>query len=324
MTDSDDSCVLDTVAKHPICAPAKKRQKKDAKILGKSEFPSSQPLSQELTPLQLFEADEHSQASECTQHTQRQASFITDVDVARSPLCASTPKADSPPHAERSNESLQSNAEPSVPLSAVQDLIKVEINEAVKSLRQELFECREQLADSRKDINSLQIQAAHQSAEISSLKQKLDNRTTAVGSNSNLNEVSLTALDVVKVHEYDSETPCFHLDVETIQYIKDYSKSRRNFISNVARKMFSMEERARDCNVAGIKNRALLSPQKTRFNKICTYTAEHYGLQRSVQLAAEVRAAIDDTNRKYRDDLKKRKIKKNVEPGFLVPVQNND
>ena len=290
MTDSDDSCVLDTVAKHPICAPAKKRQKKDAKILGKSEFPSSQPLSQELTPLQLFEADEHSQASECTQHTQRQASFITDVDVARSPLCASTPKADSPPHAERSNESLQSNAEPSVPLSAVQDLIKVEINEAVKSLRQELFECREQLADSRKDINSLQIQAAHQSAEIS-----------------NLNEVSLTALDVVKVHEYDSETPCFHLDVETIQYIKDYSKSRRNFISNVARKMFSMEERARDCNVAGIKNRALLSPQKTRFNKICTYTAEHYGLQRSVQLAAEVRAAIDDTNRKYRDDLKKRK-----------------
>ena len=97
----------------------------------------------------------------------------------------------------------------------------------------------------------------------------------------------------------------------------------RNY-RNLVKKAFSTEERARDCNIAGLKYRALLFPTKTRFQKICTYTATHYATEYDSSLATEVRQIIDETNRKFRDDLKKKKSQKLVDDSIIVPQINND
>ena len=85
-----------------------------------------------------------------------------------------------------------------------------------------------------------------------------------------------------------------------------------------------MKERARECNVSGKNNRAILSPTKNRFHQICSYTAEQYGTQINEKLATEVRQTIDDTNRKFRSDLRRKKHKTRVAAGQIVSVQNSD
>ena len=138
-----------------------------------------------------------------------------------------------------------------------------------------------------------------------------------------MNNISLTSLDCVKLNQHDSHIPCHFLDPDTLENLKLLSKSKRHFISNLCRKMFAMEERIRDCNVAGLKSRAPMSPDKSRYHTIVRYTAQLYQVDKSYQLGVEVRAVIDDTNRKYREEIKRRKSLKIVQESTIA-LQNDD
>ena len=124
----------------------------------------------------------------------------------------------------------------------------------------------------------------------------------------------LTPLDVKRVHEYDTEEPRYNFSDETLIKIKRYSRTRRVFAANAARHMFSVQERARDANISGTKNREMLSPQKSRFDRICTYTAKMYDVEVNSQLASEIRVSVDEANRKFREDLKGEKFKRDSNP----------
>ena len=126
----------------------------------------------------------------------------------------------------------------------------------------------------------------------------------------NLAEIELSPDDVQSTHDHDSLMPNYTLSQDVVTSIKEFSRSRRIFIANITRKMFSMQERAQDANTAGSKNRPALSPTKSRYRRICFYTAQQYNIPRDETLQSEVRKTMDDTNRRYRDDLKVRKIRR--------------
>ena len=138
-----------------------------------------------------------------------------------------------------------------------------------------------------------------------------------------ISNIQLTPMDIERVHEHDSLTGAHSLAQEEIARTRNSSKSKRMFVANLTRKMFSMEERIRDCNVAGIRNRPPLSPTKTRFERICVYTSQQFGCAMDVALRAEVRKTVDDTNRRYREDLKVRKSRFEAE-GEIHQVPRDD
>ena len=255
--------------------------------------------------------------------------FDFDEQDSVSPLQASTPKSVHPLPASTSTDTELSCLQPSIELSTVQDMI----DKAVQPLRLQLSEHSAQLRESKEKLNSAQNELTKTRLDLEEAKKRIfEQEFTIRGIKSQIeskppnfiasNDVSITPLDVVKIHELDSETPSYELDHETVTKIKSFAKSQKIFISNVTRKMFSIEERARDCNVAGAKDRPLLSPSKTRFEKICAYTAQQYGLDLNGHLACEVRQTIDNTNRKYRDDLRRKKSKKCVEMSQIVAREN--
>lgn len=175
----------------------------------------------------------------------------------------------------------------------------------ITKLESEVLECKTQL-----NIKDFEIQ---------SLKSKLEARSESSFIDP---DISLTSYDVEKVNEYDSEVPNHTLDPETLTQIKMFSKSRTVFIGNVSRKMYSITERAKDCNVAGQKNRNLLSPSKSRYQRICGYASTQYGVPIDAKLGSEVRRVIDDVNRKFRIELKRRKSKRIVGEGSIVGQEN--
>ena len=131
----------------------------------------------------------------------------------------------------------------------------------------------------------------------------------------NVCDIVLTPQDIKSTHDYDSEHANLNLPHDVVTHMKDFSKSKRIFVANLTRKMFSMEERARDVNVAGSRNRPPLSPLKTRYRRICNYVAQQYNCAMDSSLQTEVRKVIDDTNRRYRDDLKLRKHREQARAG---------
>ena len=75
-----------------------------------------------------------------------------------------------------------------------------------------------------------------------------------------------------------------------------------------------MDERIRDTNVAGSRNRPPLSPTKTRFRRICNFVSQQYNCPMDAALQSEVRKVIDTTNRRFREDLKLRKYREFARP----------
>ena len=288
-------------------APPKKR-KKEAHVLASSEFPTA-PTTQPLSPLSMFIADEEEENQPCFTSTPKSGAppppLDSSVDDSHPEPLQQSSLSRSPE--QTIAESVIEPPEPVIPLSVVKDLIKSEV---------EPFKHR--LEHAEQEIFSLNAKLMLQQSDIERLKAAPKNLQALSF------DVELHARDCEKVNENDSEVGSQTLDQETLCKIKTFSKSQRNFISNVARKMYSMEERVRDCNVAGSKNRSLLSPTKTRYERICAYTAQQYAIPVNAQLGATVRAAIDDTNRKYREELKRRKSKKNVRESQIVPVENDD
>ena len=136
--------------------------------------------------------------------------------------------------------------------------------------------------------------------------------------------VTLTADDVQKINQYDSESANYTVDPEMLSQMKMFSKSQKVFIGNVARKMFAMNERYKECNVSGLKNRGVLSPTKIRYQRICGYTSTHFNVPIDARLTSEVKRVIDDVNRKFRTELKRRKNDRVVQESRIVERENFD
>ena len=116
------------------------------------------------------------------------------------------------------------------------------------------------------------------------------------------------------------------LSQDDLARIRNFSKSKRIFVENLARKMYTMDERVRECNISGTRNRPPLSPKKARFERICVYTSQHFSCNMDTTLQAEVRKTIDDTNRRYREELKIKKHRRefNVDMHILRDTMDAD
>ena len=284
--------------------PAKKKQRTTgATILGLSDFPApaTAPAPAE-TPLDLFLADNDEGPS---------AGPLTSTPISSA---ASKPQFESPTQAtEPIVHEFASTTEVQKIVQAALDSHKCACNsgEHIQMLEQRLAFCEGELKLSQQKITELTDKLSQQEARGPGLKVRPD-----------MSNMTLTPLDAVKLHEHDSLVASVTLEPDVLSRMRTFSKSRRIFISNLARKMFSVEERVRDCNVSGAKNRPPMSPTKSRFERICYYTAEQFGVEMNAQLQADVRKIIDETNRKYRDELKIRKYRKGSVEGTIL--QHND
>ena len=123
--------------------------------------------------------------------------------------------------------------------------------------------------------------------------------------------VAISDADVVKLQPSDTSVPVYFVDQETLQRTKQQSRSKRRFVAEMTRMMFSIHERSRETNVNGRQQRGMLSPTKGRFQRICDYTATLFNENINDSLTREVTTVIDETNRRYRDELKLRKFRAN-------------
>ena len=172
----------------------------------------------------------------------------------------------------------------------------------------------QQLRDYEQRLSRCEEQIRSRDRRIRDCEEQLRDRTVTARARPrprpDISDVQLIPMDIERTHDSDSQIGAHTLAHEEVARIRNFSKSKRIFVANLTRKMFSMEERIRDCNVAGIRNRPPLSPTKTRFERICMYTAQQFNCNLDSVLQGEVRKTIDDTNRRYREDLKLRKHKR--------------
>ena len=119
--------------------------------------------------------------------------------------------------------------------------------------------------------------------------------------------VELSPEDIVSTHHYDTEVAAPILAQDEIVKICNFSRSQRIFEANLTRRMYSMQERAQDCNVSGVRGKPPLSPTFRRYEQICFYSAQQYNCNMDVSLQSTVRKTIDNTNRRFREILISRK-----------------
>ena len=280
-----------------ICTPPPKRKKGEAATLATSNFPGARAaVVASTSQIYDFDSDEESRPQ------------------------TSTPKARAP--------------SPPLPQLSLRDVQRL-IREAVQPLRDELSQlhaqlqqkcncdCKEQLHEAQRDVLELQRQQRDLKFNLQAVEASQANRATKKKADNHANEI-LTDFDVEKVHQFDSEIPAYHLDQDVLARIKRNSLTTRVVIANLGRQMFSMKERARDCNISGGKNKEMLSPQKSRFEKVCSYASALCNEEATPQFVSQCKVVIDESNRKYREDLKKLKSKKNVNTSSIVEPENSE
>ena len=148
-------------------------------------------------------------------------------------------------------------------------------------------------------------------AEVVTLKREVharNNRLTPTRP-PNLNSIDILNDDIVRLNDGDTDIPMYHLTDDQLREVKNDSLTRRRFVAQISRMMYSIDERAKNVNVAGKQNREMLSPTKIRFKQIGTYTSQMYGCPCDEVLYRDIRVIIDETNRKFRDDLRMRKYR---------------
>ena len=175
------------------------------------------------------------------------------------------------------------------------------------------------ISDLQENIEELEGREANREARLRRLERKLQVTKNPVGvvlrpkaspvPNGMLPNIKLTRQDAVLDHEDDVEEGCNELPDLDIVRLKAECVTDRRFVTYCARKMYSIYERAPDCNLDGKNNRRSISPDKTRFKKICEYVSRID--QRSSEKSRQsfVRTTIDQINRKYRDNLKLKKLR---------------
>ena len=128
--------------------------------------------------------------------------------------------------------------------------------------------------------------------------------------------VELTPEDIVSTHPYDSEVGAQTLAQDEIVKIRNFSRTQRIFEANLTRRMYSMHERAQDCNVSGVRGKPPLSPTFRRYEQICFYSAQQYNCNMDVSLQTTIRKNIDNTNRRFRENLISRKQNDDMQMEF--------
>ena len=306
--------------------PAKKRQKSNgAKVLGISDFPSCSKQAQLETPLELFTSDNN--AGDISPHAS------TPISTRAAPLEFVTPAAAANVNTQNvSMEEMRQFVHSALHDRSMRDEDKHEhryqrLSRRCNEYETRLLACEKIINDNTKEITELKAElktAQQDNAELRATLAQQINRPGALKVRPDLSDISLTPFDVESTHEYDSNVPKQVVSPEKINKIRAFSKTRRIFIANIARQMFSMEERVRESNIAGAKNRPSLSPAKSRFQTICYYTSQQYNCAMDAALQSDVRKTIDETNRRFRDDLKIRKYKRTAAAGAIVPMNNDD
>ena len=298
----------------------KKKKATEAKVLGISEFPNTSCVdSVHESPLQLFEANELGQQEVINPHASTpRCNQLPDLEFTTPAPRVETPPPTLTPHT-----------------LSVAD-VKLIVDEKLRSvdkpdrdyqqLVRRVIECETRQQTYQNDVNrritQLEVQLQARENEIAELKASAQASRTVLKVRPDLSDITLTQLDAERVHEYDSEVPKQALSPDRLTKIHTFSNTKRIFVANVARQMYSMEERVRDCNISGAKNRPALSPAKSRFHSICYYTSEKYNCPNNAILQRDVTRTIDDTNRRYRDDLKIRKYKRNSVAGTIVEANS--
>ena len=106
----------------------------------------------------------------------------------------------------------------------------------------------------------------------------------------------------------DTLVPKYTLDGIDLQDLKRETVTDSKFIKVLTRRLYSIYERAPNCNVMGRSHRGSISPQKRRYELLCKeaapYLSGHLDL---LEREALIRMGIDTTNRNYRDELRQRK-----------------
>ena len=109
---------------------------------------------------------------------------------------------------------------------------------------------------------------------------------------------------------YRDETliPKYTLDGIDMQDLKREAVTDSKFIKILTRRLYSIYERAPNCNVMGRSHRGSISPQRRRFDLICRVAGPYLdGRLDVLEKEAKIRNGIDTTNRNYRDELRQRK-----------------
>ena len=82
----------------------------------------------------------------------------------------------------------------------------------------------------------------------------------------------------------------------------------KKFIRTLARKIFTVYERAPDVNVMGRSHRGCLSPKKRRFDMLCKEARPYLSSRQDERgRMTLIRNVIDTTNRNFREELRQRK-----------------
>ena len=293
-----------------------------ATTLAVSEFPTP-PHDSSLTPLSLFVADENE--SSMSRIISADA-YDTTIAPAQTHLDnqmthdARSVNLDNRSIIERLEALEQSVRARDNKLQACEEKLRdrehrlLECERQIRERDARLTLCEQQLRDREQRLTRCEDQIRARDRRILDCEEQLRDRVVTARvrprPRPDISDVQLTPMDIEITHDNDSPIGAHTLAQEEVARIRNFSKSKRIFIANLTRKMFSMDERIRDCNVAGIRNRPPLSPTKTRFERICTYTAQQFNCNLDSALQGEVRKAIDDTNRRYREDLKLRKHKR--------------
>lgn len=338
---SDDRTVL-TEAQRQLCAqldaqvrePPKKRPKTtSAALLGVSEFPECESISNSVDAL----LDDTCVESEFP----REAAELPLVSTPVNPTTRPPPVEFNTPEPsvhkacishdkireimrECLLESERKNTEKW--LKYEQNVIQLQHQNL--EYKQRLLQCEQKIQDQEGRVRQCEEQIQIRDEKIRDLEEQIANRENAPGKpkiRPDLSDIKLTALDIEKTNEHDTNAPSPTLTPEETIKVKTFARSKRIFVANLTRKMYSMEERIRDCNVSGTRNRPAISPTKTRYERICRYTAQQYNCNLDASLQTDVRKTIDDTNRRFRDDLKIRKFKRTeTAPGNIAQYNFDD
>ena len=123
----------------------------------------------------------------------------------------------------------------------------------------------------------------------------------------NLNDIQLLPIDIIPLQEGDTEVAKHHLSDDELITMRQSVQTKRRFIAQATRRMYSIYERAANVNVSGKFQREMLSPTKARFRRIASYAAHQYNVLNNEEHLRFVRTVIDETNRRYREELRLRK-----------------
>ena len=110
----------------------------------------------------------------------------------------------------------------------------------------------------------------------------------------------------------DRDLPSYTLDGIDLADIRYNSVNDGRFVATLRRRVFSIHERARDCNVMGQQGKLPISPERKRYRMLCEAIKPHIRCDERTL----VRQKMDQINRSYRCTLIERKAAELVKGSY--------